>query len=115
MAGRPSHNPTERTRGEVSALAGFGTKEDDIAAYLGIAPKTLRKHYSVELRTGHVKTNAAVAKSLYKQAIAGNVSAAIFFLKTRAGWRENPGDETEDNAPPPTKFEITVKDARKPD
>ena len=30
------HLPTEKTRAEVLALAGFGTKHDDIATYIGI-------------------------------------------------------------------------------
>jgi hypothetical protein len=29
-----------------------------------------------------------VARSLYAQAIGGNTTAQIFWLKTRAGWRE---------------------------
>ena len=29
-----------------------------------------------------------VAKSLFRQAIDGNISAAIFWLKAQAGWRE---------------------------
>ena len=32
--------------------------------------------------------NAMVASSLYMKAIKGNVVARIFWLKTRAGWKE---------------------------
>ena len=32
--------------------------------------------------------NAQVAKGLFDQAKQGNTSAAIFWLKTRAGWKE---------------------------
>ena len=87
---RKPHAPTEKTRTEVNALAGFGIREDEIATYIGIAPKTLRKYYRDELDVGHIKANAAVARSLYNQAVNGNsTTAAIFWLKSRAGWREN--------------------------
>ena len=88
MSRRP-HAPTETTRTEVKALAGFGVREDEIALYIGIDPKTLRKYYRSELDTGHINANATVARSLYNQAVnGGNTAAAIFWLKSRAGWRE---------------------------
>ncbi len=54
---RRAHEPTEKTRNEVQALAGFGVREDEIALYIGIDPKTLRKYYRPELDTGHIKAN----------------------------------------------------------
>ncbi len=85
---RAAHKPTETTRAEVQALSGFGVREDEIAAYVGISAPTLRRHYRTELDTGHVRANVAVARSLFKQATEGNVAAAIFWMKARAGWRE---------------------------
>lgn len=85
---RAPHKPTSESRAQVQALCGYGITEDEIATYIGIAPKTLRKHYRHELDTAVVKANALVARSLHKQAIDGNVSAAIFWLKVRAGWSE---------------------------
>lgn len=86
---RKPHEPTEKTITEVKALAGFGIREDEIALYIGIDPKTLRKYYRNELDTGHINANAAVARSLYDQAVnGGNTAAAIFWMKARAGWRE---------------------------
>lgn len=85
---RKAHNPNEQTRGQVAALASFGVPQDDIAAYIDIDPKTLRKHYRRELDTAETRANAAVAKRLYEQATGDSVPAAIFWLKARAGWRE---------------------------
>jgi hypothetical protein len=82
------HEPNETERRQVEAMAGFGVPEADIAKVLNIAPKTLRKHYRTELDTGHVKANTRVAESLFKQAVNGNTTAAIFWLKTRARWKE---------------------------
>ena len=63
----------------------------DIAGVVGIDAKTLRKHYRDELDHGHVKANVRVAENLYRKATGEgceSVIAAIFWLKTRAGWRE---------------------------
>jgi hypothetical protein len=75
----------------VEAMAGCGVPEADIAVVIGIAPKTLRKHFRQELDTGHIKATARVAGNLYHIATGGGreaVTAAIFWLKVRAGWRE---------------------------
>jgi hypothetical protein len=74
-------------------MAGYGVPEDAIARVLAIDPKTLRKHYRDELDTGQIKATAKVAESLFRKATNdGNqsVTAAIFWLKTRGGWRETP-------------------------
>ena len=72
-------------------MAGYGVAEADIARVVGIDPKTLRKHYRDELDNGHVKANAKVAENLFRKATGEGreaVTAAIFWLKTRAGWKE---------------------------
>ena len=72
-------------------MAGYGVPEADIAGVIGVDPKTLRKHYRSELDHGHVKANAKVAENLYRKATGDgreSVIAAIFWLKTRAGWKE---------------------------
>src|SRR6185436_11467741 len=71
-------------------MAAYGIPEIDIAAVLGVDPKTLRKHYRDELDLGETKANAQVAGFLFNSAKNGNVSAQIFWLKTRARWRETP-------------------------
>lgn len=97
MSRRP-HEPDERTRAEVSALCSFGVPQDEIAAYIGVDSKTLRKHYRAELDQSEIKANAAVGKFLY-QAASGRalkdgashadcVRAAMFWAKTRMKWRE---------------------------
>jgi hypothetical protein len=55
-----------------------------------VDPKTLRQHYREELDLGESKANAQVAGFLFSAAKNGNVTAQIFWLKTRARWRETP-------------------------
>ena len=89
--GRRAHRPEPSGRRQVEALAGYGVPEADIAGVIGIDAKTLRKHYRAELDHGHVKANARVAENLYRKATGEGreaVTAAIFWLKTRAGWKE---------------------------
>jgi hypothetical protein len=89
--GRVAHKPDPSLQRQVEAMAGFGVPEIDIAGVIGIDAKTLRKHYRGELDHGHVKANVRVAENLYRKATGEgreSVIAAIFWLKTRAGWRE---------------------------
>ncbi|MBR0670562.1 SAM domain-containing protein [Neoroseomonas soli] len=83
------YDPTPDQRRTVKTMAGFGVPHTDIAAFLGIDAKTLRKHFREEMDRGTVEANAKVAQSLFQMATQGkNVAAAIFWMKARAGWRE---------------------------
>jgi hypothetical protein len=78
-------------RAQVEAMAGFGVPEAGIAQVLEINPATLRSCYAKELDNGGLKANARVAENLYRKATGDGreaVVAAIFWLKTRAGWKE---------------------------
>jgi len=88
--GRRAHKPDPAQRRQVEALAAYAIPETDIAAVLGVDPKTLRKRYRDELDLGETKANAQVAGFLFGAAKNGNVTAQIFWLKTRARWRETP-------------------------
>lgn len=85
---REMFNPTDKQRGIVKAFAAYGVQQDEIAKYLEIDPKTLRKHFRRELDTGSTEATSKVAQSLFSAATSGNVAAAIFWMKARAGWRE---------------------------
>ena len=91
--GRRAHKPDVTSRRQVEAMAAYGIPEQNIANIVGIDPKTLRKHYRSELDNGQMKATAKVAESLFRKATsegAQSVTAAIFWLKTRGGWRETP-------------------------
>jgi hypothetical protein len=88
---RPAHQPDDVQRRQVEALAGYGVPEAEIAGLVGVDAKTLRKHYRHELDHGHSKANAKVAENLYHMALGQGreaVTAAIFWLKARARWKE---------------------------
>jgi len=79
---------TEAMREKVRHLAGIGVPQDAIARIIGCAPKALRERFRDDLDRGAAEANAIVSGSLFAAAKAGNVAAQIFWLKTRARWRE---------------------------
>lgn len=82
---------TDKQRDTVAVLAGIGVPSEIIARTIGCTAKTLRAHFRAELDSGFAIANAAVANSLFKKAIGndpGSVAAAIFWCKTRLGWKE---------------------------
>lgn len=95
-AHRPKYDPTQADRETVKTMAAVGVPEHQIAKCLGekgIDPKTLRKHFRRELDTTLTMAIAKVGGGLYQAAVGNplngvepNITAAIFFLRCRAGW-----------------------------
>ena len=85
---RRAFEVTPERRKKVHFLAGCGTPHDDIAKVVGCSAKTLRKRFRDELDRGVAETNAMISGFLFNAAKAGNIAAIIFWLKTRAHWRE---------------------------
>ncbi len=82
------HIPSDESRKLVRSLSAVGIRYVDIAQKLDIGDDTLVKYYKKELEDGRIDANAAIGQTLFQQAKDGNTSAAIFWLKTRAGWKE---------------------------
>ena len=83
------HEPTEATKAEVKALASMGIRHEDIAEYIGIDKKTLYKYYREILTKSKVTASHKVAQALFRQATEQNsTTAAIFWLKCHAGWKD---------------------------
>lgn len=93
---RPQFQPTDEQRKLVENFAAFGIPVEQMTFLVTdkngkpIAEKTLRKYFAAELETGTVKANAKVASTLYSKALNGDTTAMIFWLKTRARWKESP-------------------------
>jgi len=87
-AGRNPHEPTKASRDAVRLYAAMGTTQEDVARLLKIDVKTLHKYYREELDLGMLTASAQIGGALYKKAMSGDTTAMIFWLKTRAGFRE---------------------------
>jgi hypothetical protein len=99
---RPRFEVTEQNRKTVRALAGFGLTHEQVARMIGLrSPKTLRKYFRTELGMGSLEANAQVARTLFRMATSGeNPAATMFWLKTRAKWRERSADDVQPVTPP---------------
>ena len=105
--GRPPHLATADTRNRVYILSTVGTRHEDIATVLSISHDTLVKYYKEELDKGRIEANASVAETLFKQAKEGNTTAMIFWLKSRARWKESTQHEISGN-PDGTPIEVKI-------
>ena len=95
---RQSFKPTDELRAKVRQLSHVGVPHDDIAKIVECSPKTLRKHFRRELDLGSAEANAMMGGYLYQNGKDGNVAAQIFWMKSRAGWRESaPGEPSADD------------------
>lgn len=91
--GRPPFTFNEEQIVQIEAL-GAVLSLAQVADYFGISLNTF--HAACErqpevlerYKKGKTKAIGSVAQSLLTQAREGNLTAAIFYLKTRAGWRE---------------------------
>lgn len=91
-----AHEPTDIIKAEVRSLKSFGHTDEEIAGYLKISHDTLRRHYSYELENATIDANAQVAKGLFHKATKGDdLSAQIFWLKTRARWKTADSEDTK--------------------
>ncbi len=85
---RKPHEPTRESRQLVQLHATIGTQQNTIADILGIDDKTLRKYYREELDHASAQANATIGGALFNKAKGGDTTAMIFWMKTRAGWKE---------------------------
>ena len=98
---KPKHQPTDAQRKMVKAMSAYGIPQEDIAKVVGVHGETLRTHYRDELDRANAEACAKVAENLFRKATGDgreSVTAAIFWLKTRARWRETLDLSNEDGS-----------------
>ena len=106
--GLPKHQPTDATRQTVQLHVMVGTRQEVIAEILGISVDTLYRHYKAEMDTAREKANASIGGALYKKAMGGDTTAMIFWLKTRARWKETVDISNEDGSLKPGVTQAAV-------
>src|SRR5271169_2929641 len=95
-AGKPSPGGPRSTKLRANRSTSASTARSEINRDPPMARKafvfneTLRKRCRDDLDRGIAEANAMVSGSLFAAAKGGNVPAQIFWLKTRAHWRERP-------------------------
>ena len=107
---RKPHAPTPEQRQLVQLHATIGTPQEQIARVIGIDKKTLLKHYRDELDLAMAKANATIGGALFNKAKNGDTAAQIFWMKTRARWRERHDLDvtSSDGSMTPPRIEIVA-------
>jgi hypothetical protein len=98
-AGRPKHEVTEAMTRQIEMLSGIGVPVDQIGRVVGIDKKTIHRHYRDALDIGQAKATSKIAKRLFDIATGESkeaLTACIFWLKCRGGWK------------PPAEMEVNV-------
>ncbi len=103
----------------VTELASRGLSHEQIAAALGISRTTLQarkresEQFAQAIEKGQAQGIEQVSNALFQNAMGGNVTAQIFFLKARAKWRDRPEDmDTDDGEASPVSVNVEVKSGR---
>lgn len=94
--GRRAHKRLAQIAEKVAVLRGSGKTVEEIAARIGLDPKTLNKYYSRELEQGPALAQAVLDEVMFREAMKGKVSAARYMRErfkegdaTLAGQRLN--------------------------
>ncbi len=110
--GRPTIKLTDEQVAQTEAL-GAVLSIEQIADYFGIGKTTFyaimerQPEVNERYKKGKAKAIGSVAQGLLQQAKSGNTTAAMFYLKTQAGWRETQNmNHTSDDGSmsPPSKI-----------
>ncbi len=78
----------------VEQYASEGLSEIQIAESFGVSRATIQRNkaedeaFAAAYKRGQASGVQKVANALFRQAMNGNTTAQIFFLKARAGWKE---------------------------
>lgn len=99
--GRPPLEITPELISKAEALAAQGLTQEQIASVLGIGLSTLMnkkakfKEFGDAIKRGQDKGIATISNALFNKAKQGDNVAMLFYLKCRAGWREQEPETKE--------------------
>jgi hypothetical protein len=87
--------PTKEQRDLVKLLAGYDVSEWKICRLIrnpltrrSITIETLHKHFEEEIEIGHEEMDAICLTMLTMQLRKGNMTAIIWYMKNRLGWKD---------------------------
>ena len=113
--GKPEHKPTKAKRALVRAAVVLKMKQTDIAAGLGIAYTTLRKHYAEELKSGKLNFDMKAMTAMGRRILSSDPrdnNIKIFYAKTMLGMTESNFNKSDDEPKKKEKFIVEIKPSR---
>jgi hypothetical protein len=100
--GRRAWNPDPKERERAITMASLGIPIYQIALVFKKSEKTLRKYFRNEFLAAAVENNQKVLGSLFQMATEGKIaSAAIFWARTRCGFKFDRSALADLAEPPP--------------
>lgn len=99
---RPPWEPSAQELELIEAMSRAGITHEQISKVLKKDVKTLKKYCGEILENSKHLANSKVAGWLFNNCEKGNVTAQIFWMKTRGGWKE----DGEDPNKPKDKFKV---------
>jgi hypothetical protein len=85
----PSKPITPERLRQIDAAAGCGLSDEEVARVVGVELGVLdRPKVRKALEKARAVVVQKVAAALIRKALAGNIPAAVFYLKAKAGWRD---------------------------
>lgn len=110
---RPPWEPSAQELELIEAMSRAGITHEQISKVLKKDVKTLKKYCGEILENSKHLANSKVAGWLFNNCEKGNVTAQIFWMKTRGGWRETSGDDEVKIKAKDNKIEFVI--SKKPD
>jgi hypothetical protein len=92
----PAFVPTAEQRNVIAVFAANGATKRIMADALQISPITLVKYFKAEMKMGRERVTARIGYIVVKEALAGNMAAARYWLDRRGG----PEWQPPEGAPP---------------
>lgn len=81
--------PSQQDRQRVRNWSMTGATREEIAGWLGMPLKRVQRLFRLELREGEAEGKQAVLNKLYTAASSGeNLTAMMFWVKAKCGWRD---------------------------
>jgi hypothetical protein len=107
MTGRPKWVPTDEINDQAQEMASRGLTVAQIADCLGLGERTVYEkqkdypQFMQAIKKGRAEGLQSVSNALFEKATQGNVTAMIYYLKTRdrANWGENQPEPLRDIPP----------------
>jgi hypothetical protein len=98
------HKRTKENADLIKSFVRYGVRHEYICSHLGITKPTLYKYYKKEIAEATIYAHTKVGKSIFDRAIAGDMTAAIFYAKTQMGWKERVVNEIVGNQDEPLEI-----------
>lgn len=106
IEGRPERNTTSKgirqnrkrraIRESIQVMIAAGVKKSAVARLLGMTPANLSNNYHTEMEYGSDILTTRMVNILVQKGLDGNVPAIIFYLKSKAGWKEADKSDLQD-------------------